>query len=311
LFKTLWFIHSGEIYGHIGKLLVDLLGLVFIFLSIGGVVFFFMPRRIKKVTKKGGNANSLKGFHKWNIKWHNKLGYWFIFFLLITTITGIFLRPPGLIFIATSKVGKIPLTTLATPNGWFDKLRAFQYDKNKGNWLLLTDAKAYKVDENFENPPIEYDFQVPISIMGVNVLESIDSSTWIVGSFSGIYIWNPDEEILMDAQTNKEYVPVKTVGPPIKNSSITGYVEDGYGNSYYTEYTNGIAAFNPEITAPKMPQTISQLPISIWNLALEIHTARYFSFLFGMFYILIVPLVGFATIFILISGFIVWWKKYK
>jgi len=41
LFKTLWMIHSGEIYGFVGKLLVDIIGLIFIFLTLTGLFYFF------------------------------------------------------------------------------------------------------------------------------------------------------------------------------------------------------------------------------------------------------------------------------
>ncbi|NPD47813.1 MULTISPECIES: PepSY-associated TM helix domain-containing protein [unclassified Lentimicrobium] len=311
LFKTLWFIHSGEIYGHWGKLLVDLLGVVFILLSLGGVIYFFMPRRIKKKHQQGESIEQLKGFHKWNIRWHNKLGYWFIFFLLITTITGIFLRPPGLIFIASSKVGKIPYTSLATSNAWFDKLRAIDYNEERGVYILLTDERAFELDKEMELAPMAFEFQVPISIMGVTVFERISTDTYLVGSFAGLFEWNPRRGILNDFQHQRPYVPVQTMGPPIENSSISGWVVNTQGEAFYTDYDFGIKGINPEWQTPEMPQIIKESPISLWNLALEIHTARYFSFIFGIGYILIVPIVGFATIFILISGLVVWWKKYK
>jgi len=311
LFKTLWFIHSGEIYGHWGKLLVDLLGLVFILLSVGGIIYFFMPKRIKQKQKQGESANMLKGFFRWNLRWHNRLGYWFIFFLLITTITGIFLRPPGLIFIASSRVAKIPFTSLATPNGWFDKLRAIDFNEERGVFLLLTDERAYELDKDFEQAPMAYEYQVPISIMGVTVLERITTDTYLVGSFAGLFEWNPRRKLLFDFQNQRSYTPVETMGPPIKNSSISGWVTNAQGEGFYTDYDNGIKAISLRSQTPPMPQVIKESPISLWNLALEIHTGRYFSFLLGMFYILIVPIVGLSTLFILISGLIVWWKKYK
>jgi len=311
LFKTLWFIHSGEIYGHWGKLLVDLLGLIFILLSIGGIIYFFMPKRIKQKQKQGESAQQLKGFFRWNLRWHNRLGYWFIFFLLITTLTGIFLRPPGLIFIASSKVGKIPFTSLATNNAWFDKLRAIDYNEEKGIYIVLTDEKAFELDQNMEQAPIAYEFQVPISIMGVTVFERITTDTYLVGSFAGLFEWNPRRKHLLDFQNQKAYEPVQTMGPPIPNSSISGWVTNAHGESFYTDYDFGIFAVSPRSQTPPMPTIIKESPISLWNLALEIHTGRYFSFLLGMFYILIVPIVGLSTLFILISGLIVWWKKYK
>ena len=43
LFKTLWVIHSGELYGLPGILLVDAIGLITIFLTITGLIYWIIP----------------------------------------------------------------------------------------------------------------------------------------------------------------------------------------------------------------------------------------------------------------------------
>ncbi len=311
LFKTTWLIHSGEIYGIIGKLLVDLVGVIFILLSLGGIAYFFMPKKMKKDYKDGKTIKKFKGFHKWNLRWHNRLGYWSIVFLLITTITGIFLRPPGLIAIADAKVGKIPFTKIDNPSAWFDKLRAIHYDSINQEYIMLTDEYAYAVDNDFKEKPKLFETQPPISIMGVNVFKQIETDTYLVGSFAGLFLWKPNEAYIYNYQYRKDYVKAETSGPSIQNSSITGCVQNAKGQGFYIDYDSGIHSINQGITLPKMPQIIRQSPISIWNLGLEVHTGRFFSFLLGGLYILIVPIVGLAAIFILISGFIVWWKKFR
>ena len=110
LFKTLWVIHSGEIYGETGKLIVDAVGLIFIFLTVTGLIYFINTYIILRKKKK--NIDSLKRTNKWNLKWHNKIGWITLIFLTITTITGMFLRPPLLIAVANLKVSKIPYTEL-------------------------------------------------------------------------------------------------------------------------------------------------------------------------------------------------------
>jgi uncharacterized iron-regulated membrane protein len=52
-------------------------------------------------------------------------------------------------------------------------------------------------------------------------------------------------------------------------------------------------------------------PMSLWNLALEIHTARFYQIFFGSLYILFIPLSGLVILFILVSGFILWWKWHR
>jgi len=51
--------------------------------------------------------------------------------------------------------------------------------------------------------------------------------------------------------------------------------------------------------------------MSLWNVALEVHTGRIYHSVIGDFYVLIVPLTGLSVLFILISGFIVWLRLRK
>jgi uncharacterized iron-regulated membrane protein len=63
---------------------------------------------------------------------------------------------------------------------------------------------------------------------------------------------------------------------------------------------------------PNMPEEIIKAsPMSLWNLALEIHTGRIYKLFLGDFYILFIPLSGLTIIFILVTGFILWWRKRK
>ena len=75
LFKTLWVIHSDEIYGIAGKIIVDFAGLVFAFLTITGFIVFINRIILKKKIKPAGVKIKLKNSIKWNIKWHNKIGW--------------------------------------------------------------------------------------------------------------------------------------------------------------------------------------------------------------------------------------------
>jgi len=52
LFKTLWVIHSGEIYGTAGKLVIDLLGLLVVALTISGILHFLMPYFLRRRKRK-------------------------------------------------------------------------------------------------------------------------------------------------------------------------------------------------------------------------------------------------------------------
>jgi hypothetical protein len=183
LFKTLWEVHSGEAFGLLGKLFVDFIGLIFIILSISGIIYFIYPKWMKRLKARGQEVKKKAKFLKFNLKWHNRFGYWMIVFLILTTLTGIFLRPPLLIAIANSKVGKLPFTHLDNPNPWYDQLRRIAYDKELDRILLATNEGVYYSDNLFETAPVEFSSHVPVSVMGVNVFEVMKPGQYLVGSF--------------------------------------------------------------------------------------------------------------------------------
>jgi len=313
LFKTLWVIHSGEIYGKVGKLLIDFAGLIFAFLTITGFIIFVNKIILKRPGKTPETKSRLKGSNRWNIKWHNKLGWITIVLLIINTTTGMFLRPPLLIAIANSKVGKIPYTELATPNPWFDLLRRICYDEDNNRFIVAAMEGVYYSDDNFGSDLKMFPYQPPVSVMGVTVLEKVDSVKYLIGSFEGLFEWNSMTGETFDYVSKKPYTASVSAGRPIGDNLVSGYTRDFAGREYFFDYNTGASGIESNLDFPSMPQKIiDSEPMSLWNAALEFHTGRIYQSLTGPFYVLIVPLTGLFVLFILISGFIVWLSpKYK
>jgi len=323
LFKTLWEVHSGEAFGILGKLFVDFIGLVFILLCFSGLIYFIYPKWIRslkeKVKKgKGKSEKDIKNtvqrkatFLKFNLKWHNHLGYWLIVFLLLSTLTGMFLRPPLLISIVSAKVDKIPFTHLDDPNPWYDQLRRITYDKDLDRVLLASNEAIYYTDDFFETAPQSFSSQAPISVMGVNVFEVIKPGQYLVGSFSGLFYWIPEQNLIFDYFTKKPHVPVKIMGPPISSHPVAGYLRDADGREFVFDYSLGVGNMTDATHFVSMPQKIQDAPISLWNLCLEIHTGRIYQYLFGKFYILFIPLAGLTILWILITGLVLYLKRRK
>ena len=312
LFKTLWVIHSGEIYGEIGKLIVDLVGLIFIFLSITGLIYFINGFRIKKKQKLKKSLKKVKSINLWNLKWHNKIGWITLIILVITTATGMFLRPPLLIAIANSKVEKIPYTELDTDNPWFDILRRITFDKENDRFIIATMDNFYYSDDYFTSELTKFKTQPPASVMGVTVLKKTKPNTYLVGSFEGLYEWNTKTGDIFDYIKKIPYKKPKVAGPPIGEYNVTGFTEDFKNQEIFFDFNFGAANISKNNKFSKMPDNIiNAAPMSLWNLALEIHTARFYKFMFGKLYILFIPISGIIMLFILISGFIVWWKLHR
>ncbi len=312
LFKTLWVIHSGEIYGIAGKLIVDFAGLVFAFLTITGFVIFVNRVILKKNIKTAEVKAKIKNSNRWNIKWHNKIGWITLAILLLNTTTGMFLRPPLLAFIGDSRVGKIPYTELATPNPWFDQLRRIYYDKEINRIIVITMDGFYYSDDNFRTELKQFRYQPPASIMGVNVFEKMGPYKYLVGSFEGLFTWNSKTGEVFDYIKKQPYAAPAANSRPIGDFLVSGYTHDYQNQEYFFDYNNGAVSINsPERFAGLPDNIIDAAPISLWNVALEIHTGRIYQSITGDFYVLIVPLTGIFVMFILISGFLLWLKTRK
>ena len=189
LFRTIWTLHSGELFGLIGKLFVDLLGVLVIILCITGLIITFCPKLISLNRKKPNRVQKCRTGFKLAMRWHNKIGVTMLGFLLILAITGTFLRPPLLIPIVRVKHSPIPFTTQYTSNTWNDKLRTIRYDNVNKQWLIYTSEGFFQLKSLNESPK-RLDSAPPVSFMGVTVLEQQDTNKWIVGSFSGLFEWN-------------------------------------------------------------------------------------------------------------------------
>jgi len=309
LFKTLWEVHSGEAFGLLGKLFVDFIGLIFILLSISGIIYFIYPKWMKRLKVKGQGVKGKARFLKFNLKWHNRLGYWMIIFLILSALTGMFLRPPLLIPIANSKVGKLPFTHLNDPNPWYDQLRRITYDEELDRVLLASNEAIYYSDDFFETAPVSFPNQAPVSVMGVNVFEVVKPGQYLVGSFSGLFYWIPERALIFDYFTKKPHVPTKRMGPPISAHPIAGYLLDAEGREFVFDYNLGVGNMTDETHFVNMPEQIRKAPMSLWNFCLEIHTGRIYQYIFGQFYILFIPLAGLTILWILITGLVLYLKR--
>ncbi len=307
LFKTLWVIHSGEIYGTIGKLIVDAIGIVFIILCVTGLIYFFVPYRLNKL-KDDFRKSRLKRFNRNSLRWHNSVGSWTILILILTTLTGMFLRPPLLIPIANSRVARIPYSKLDSPNPWFDRFRDLLYAPENHRWLVGTSEGIYHTDKQFSSRPKPFPGQPPISVMGINVFQKLDSTGYLVGSFSGLFRWEPETGMVWDYFTKMLYQQTATTGPPFGALSVAGYIADRVSREVLFDFMGGAISLKGGKWFPSMPEEVKQAsPISLWNTALEIHTGRIFQPIIGDFYILVVPVVGLFALEISIIGFLAWW----
>ena len=327
LFKLVWHLHSGEFFGLPGKLVVDAIALVLIVLSITGILLFILPygiRRAKKLAAKARMKRLGKQF-AWNMKWHNKIGYVTIVLTLWIAITGMCLRPPLMVPLVLSK---LPQAVGEDGNVWQDKLRAICWDAVQGDWLVSTSEGFLRVDEDFSQAPkMLPDDECPkLSPMGVTVWESDGKGGWIVGSFRGIYRWNPVNHSLnqiLDYFTGKPSEETSMI--PISDNLVCGYSEDFLGGKPLVfDFAKGVedakgqavALCNDEPKTSRNEESMSDLicetaPMSLWNVALELHVGRCYSPFLGPLSDLFVFLSGLLITLVFLSGYIISHRRRK
>ena len=306
LFKTVWNLHSGAFFGLAGRLVVDAIAIVLIILSITGIILFILPYRIRRQKRLQAREKMQKLGKQmvFNAKWHNKLGYTTIILTLWLAITGMCLRPPLMIPLAMNKTTE----KVKDGNVWHDKLRAIRWDAAEGNWLVSTSEGFLRVDEHFQHKPILLNKEKApkVSPMGVTVFESDGKGGWLVGSFSGMFRWYPEKNLIVDYFTGKQNIEKSMI--PISNHLVSGYSKDFFGGKEVIfDYSKGASLDETAST----PELLSATPMSLWNVALELHVGRCYSPFLGPLSDLFVFISGLLITLVLLSGYIILKRRKK
>ena len=328
-FRTLWMLHSGELFGAWAQYFVDFLGVILIVLCLTGVVLAFFPKLLKRQRKRQPEGKSvLRRVFKFSLQLHNKLGVYLLAFLLLLTVTGMFLRPPLLVAIARLRHQPLVLTHEHNPNPWWDNLRMIRYDRHHHRWLLQTPF-GFFTTSNLHSAPTKLDHEPPVGFMGTNVLQQEDADHWIAGSFSGLYRWNARTGESWNLYTGQRYVAPKHQGIPDFTYSVSGYSTDLGARPVVFDYNRGAefalggakkAATDDDeqefvcyerADFSVMPEQVQDGRLSLWRVALETHTGRIYTFLPNIVIQLFIFLSGTFLLTVLISGFIVWRRFHR
>ena len=215
------------------------------------------------------------------------MGYYPLVLTLLVAVTGMCLRPPLMIPFVMVKTAPLAGSAMDSDNYWHDSLRGIRWDADRDCWLLSTTEGFATVDKDFKHEPAlmsRHDCP-PISPMGINVMERICANEWLIGSFSGLYGWNPAAGEV-DAVEPKSLVSGHSTHLDAKKPVVFDYITGA---------------------SEQLPQShaIESSPMSLWNFALELHVGRCYTPFLGPLSALFVFIFGLALTLILISGYIV------
>lgn len=292
LFRTVWMLHSGELFGITGRIAVDAIAVVLIVLCVTGMIYWLLPKYICRKRSKGENTQAALRITRISYLWHNGIGRVTIALTMLIAITGWCLRPPGMIPLALTKTSAIPGTVLDSPNPWNDKLRMIRYDETCKDWLLATSDGFYSL-KNLGDIPVRINHTPPVSVMGLNVFQRDKSGKWLCGSFSGMFVWDREQRCVVDYFSHEP--AIDTAAPPFGKQAISGYSQDLTDKEFTVEYYEGTNVIS-------QPAALERLPMSLWNVALEVHSGRIYLGIAATY--IFVFLAGIGAIWCLWSG----WK---
>lgn len=293
LFSWVWDLHSGALWGTMGRIIVDVVGGLFLFVGMTGIWFGWLKRQ-----KKRTNKTRMRRLFRLHDKW----GYALLLPFLIVTLSGAFLRPPLLGLLGGKMVDE-----RKGVEPWHDRLRVLRYDARAGEWLI------YTTDGMFTTPALDKEAITakmrrvtipPVSVMGLTVLEPLGGGQWVVGSFSGLFLWNRERG------TWSSLLPERHNGMPswmppmpkvFSGNKVTGLFFMSKDKTVVFDYERGAEIIGGDSTFFTMPAELKHRGMSLWNVALEVHTGRIFVWMEPL--TIIVPfLVGLALCMALLSG---------
>ncbi len=273
LFRQVWLLHSGALFGTIGKIIIDGIGIILIILCVTGIWFWLRRKTVSMLV------------------WHTKIGIYTFALTLFIAITGWALRPPLMIPLAKTSTKPLAGTTLDNDNAWNDKLRMIRYDELKHDWIISTSEGFFSL-QSLSGKPSIVTSAPPVSIMGQTVWQRSKNNTWLIGSFDGLFYWNRTNGSIIPYNDSMKSTP-RIPGTAPDEQMISGYSSDFTNKECLVSYFKG-SPF------AKQPETLKNKPLSLWNFALEVHTGRIYAGALGSF--LFIFVVGLLTLFVLVSG---------
>ncbi|MFU8858063.1 MAG: PepSY domain-containing protein [Deferrisomatales bacterium] len=293
LFRLIFELHSGGVWGLPGRLAMDALGVLLAFLCLTGAWFWWRKRR-RTLARGVGGRWARKG-----LGWHLRLGLWVSPLLLLVAATGFFQRPPFLIAVAFTEYPERFHPAPSDPNPWHDLLRKAAYDPVRRTLLLATADGFYSGPADGSRPFERAWGGPPVSVMGATVLRRAPDGLLWVGSMSGLYVWDRASGWVTDAFTGRPPRPGQ--GGPVGQQQVVGWVGVPDGRVLVADYGLGLVdgEGQPQAAARVLPMPRELREggrISLWHALFELHNGRLFSFLLGWWTWVVVPVGGLALV---------------
>ena len=157
--------------------------------------------------------------------------------------------------------------------------------------MLVTKRSMYWLD-TLGGKPEKMKHHPQLTGMGVNVFQSVDSVTWLIGSLRGACFFCPEDS---------------TVTPIGKKLAVVGY-SNNMGHAGFVLFDKRKGAVDSKGKTLKKqisatPMVLQKQGMPLWNVALEIHVGRFFiSFIPALSSAFYVYCTGIIILLVLVTG---------
>ncbi len=300
LFRFIFALHSGELLGMVGILLMDLVALSLIYFCLSGLYYWLFPKAVgknllsKKQQIKGGRV------FRWLAKHHNSWGLVLAPLLIISAATATVMRPPGLLLIVSGNSPIDVYSSHATENIPY-KITKAAFIENK--LVLLTDDGVFSGDFSGNSNTAKFEqinFSVPVHGMGATIFQQQSDGNILVGSFSGLFVWQEKHDSYRAVTLPED---TKGILPVAAYQSESGLVVFDFFKGKLFDQSSVFSA---------MPNSInSDAKMALWNFFFELHNLRIFQDYIGPFYLLLLLAVALSLLTITITGILQYLRKGK
>lgn len=295
LVRFIFAIHSGEILGFPGRLLIDVAGLALFILGVSGLILTFLPMLRGKI--KAMVARFTEPLTRYHLLHYRRLGWVLLIPMLILPITGFFMRPPFVMLLAPSAES----TQQKPAETGMQEIAAVTFDTANVRLIIADKQRLYTIDTSFLTNPVAISRKLPVHPMGITGIAMENRNTVLVGSFAGLVRYN-----LRDSSVSS-FPDGKPVGPasfrrqkPLWQVRALSSIKH---SCVVVDFRKGPQFLNKQPALRKMPDNAASLsPSSLWHFLFEVHNGRALRSFFRKWYVLHNPFVAILTILALSSG---------
>lgn len=305
LVTYLFDLHSGALFGWLGKLLYDVVGVVTAFLSVSAFYLWYHPRNTRRRRQRQqpvrGGRTTARSVFRWLLRTHLKIGIWISPILVVMAATGLFMRPPLIMVPAQASLDAAWHWNQPSLERLDGRILRVHHEATRRRILLEAKDGFYATDDRFEQPLEEIDFPLPVHVMGTNVLTTDRDGALIAGSFSGGFRLDPlsgDARDLMTTEIARDVSRMR-----LASHMVTGYFETPAGERFATTFEQGIVPIGDARRDGRfqMPDAMRNgQTLSLWKFAFELHNGRYFRDWIG-FVAFLLPILG-SLLFLLLTA---------